>query len=62
MRGNNYQIIKNQTEDEIIRHIDTRRRVIRSPHPIEIGLRVSIMEIIAYKAALTGRAIKAAWA
>ena len=45
MRGNSYQIIKNQTEDEIIQHIDIGRRVIKAPRPVEITLKVSIVEI-----------------
>jgi len=58
MHGNKYQIIKEMQEDEIIRHIDTRHRVIKSPRPLEIGLRVCILELIAYKAAMRNKAIQ----
>lgn len=61
MIGNNYQALKEMQEDEIIRHIDTVWRVIKAPRPVEITLRVSIMELIAYRAAMTGRPINLAW-
>lgn len=57
MRGNNHHIEKERMEDEIITRIDMYHRVIKSPEPISIGLRVSIFELIAYKAAMTGQAI-----
>ena len=57
MRGNNHHIEKERMEDEIITRIDMSRRVIKSPEPIRIGLRVPIIELIAYRAAMTGQAI-----
>jgi len=59
MRGNDYQKIKENMEDEIIKRIDIpARRRIRVPRPIQVLLRVPIIELITYKAAMTGRAIR----
>jgi len=47
-------------EDEIIDRIDmpTRRRIIKSPKPVINYFKVPIMELISYKAAMTGRPIQ----
>jgi len=57
MRGNNYYQRKDLIEDEIIEKIDMPRRV-KSQRPIEILLRVPIIELLTYKAAMSGRALK----
>lgn len=57
MRGNNYYQRKELMEDEIIKHIDMSRRI-KAPRPVEVLLRVPIIEIIAHKASVTGRALR----
>jgi hypothetical protein len=61
MRGNNRQIQKYRIEDKAIRRIDdfpvSKSRRIKNPQPTHIGLRVPIIELLAYKAASTGRSI-----
>lgn len=59
MRGNDRYHQKERMEDDIIQRIDMPvRRYIKRPRPVEVHLRIPIMELIAYKAGLTGRAVQ----
>ena len=45
-------------EDEIINRIDMPTRRWKDPRPLEVYLRVPILELLSYKAAMTGRVLR----
>jgi hypothetical protein len=57
MRGNNYQLVKESMEDEIIHRIDMPHRI-KSPEPARPSLKVTILELIGYKAAIQNKPIQ----
>jgi len=62
MRGNNREIERQHMEDEIINRIDMPTRRWKDPRPLEVYLRVPILELLSYKAAMTGRVLRmGAW-
>lgn len=59
MQGNDRYRQKERIEDRNISRIDrVAMPIIKAPEPMEPGLRVSLFELIAHKAATTGAAIR----
>jgi len=57
MQGNNREAERHRVEDKIINMIDLPRKI-KNPRPVDIQLRVPIMELITYRAARSGKAIQ----